>query len=223
MKLLVPSGPLPIFDREIVAFDTTEIHAWTLRQLKELGVHVPLERVHEVVRSGDVQDLVRSLTERTLCREVRSTFATALRRALPTIDWPRAKISAVLQFRLQLPGLAMPPAHSDFGIGHQLEERNLWSPLTEVSATRALHMTDLKTSIALDANRRRAGTRYFSHWPRALQPVAMQPGQALLFTSMHAHGARVNVSSTTRVSFDVRFMPAHRAPRGVAWISVQDA
>ena len=93
-------------------------------------------------------------------------------------------------------------------------------PLTDVSGTRALHITDLQTSIDLDVERRARGERYLNVWPRALAPVEMKVGQALLFTSLHAHGARTNAENTTRVSFDVRLMPARCAPRGTAWIKV---
>ena len=102
--IFVPSGPLPVFDREVISLDVVGIARWTTRTLRTLGIDRPLTRLHEVVAERDVRSLVHQLTERTLNLEVRRAFSSALLRALPHLDWPSVRMAAVLQFRVQAAG-----------------------------------------------------------------------------------------------------------------------
>ncbi len=67
---------------------------------------------------------------------------------------------------------------------------NAWLPLTPVSGTSSLFV-----ETAFGSGR--------------LRPVTLEPGEVLFFDAFHlAHGSIGNRTETTRVSFDLRFLPA---------------
>jgi hypothetical protein len=220
--LRLPQGPLPLYDLEVVSFDHRAVLAWTLEALEALGVVGPLENLHERVGAGEIPRLVHELTERSMCPAARFAFGEALKRALPKLHWPALRVQAVLQYRILLPDDEVAPAaaHSDHGLGHSLVERNVWVPLTPARGSAALRALPLRASLPLDAERRARGHRYTEHVAdEALSPVELDPGAALVFTPLHLHGARVNRTAGTRVSVDLRFLPAAYAD-GFRWAAL---
>jgi ectoine hydroxylase-related dioxygenase (phytanoyl-CoA dioxygenase family) len=150
---------------------------------------------------------------------LRTRLFPALRRALPTLPWDELLVQAVLQYRIHLPHdeAAPGPAHTDYGVGHLLVERNLWAPLTPLTDESALQVMPLRPSLLIDAERCQRGARTLDDVDLALTPAKIDVGQALLFTPLHVHGARTNRGPHTRVSVDLRFLPADFA-RGYRWV-----
>ncbi len=217
-------GFLPAWDIERRHGDVRRIVRWTLAELRACGVAVGrLEDLHRAITHDDAPRLARHLTDASRRAEPRAAVHALVRSILPALPWDAIAIQAAVHYRILVPGdMSSPvPAHSDFGIGHPLDERNLWIALTPARRTAALHLAPLSTSISIDLERRAAERLLVEE--AELAAFDSEPGDVLLFTPLHVHGARVVEESTTRVSIDVRIAPratAHeRSPFGYVPLS----
>ena len=206
------AGFLPPWDIERRKGDATRLARWALNELLARGVRVErLEELHHVIDREAAPDLARHLTAASRRAEPRAALHALVREVLPSLPWDMLAIQAAIHFRILVPGDALSPvpAHSDFGIGHALDERNLWIALTPARRSAALHLASLADSIEID-RRRREAKRLFADdviAPEALEAYDAEAGDVLLFTPLHVHGARIVEEATTRVSVDVRIAP----------------
>lgn len=115
------------------------------------------------------------------------------------------------------------PLHTDHGIGHALDERNVWIALTPARGTAALSVATLAASRPVE-EKRRAGGHALVAPGAATVPRPCERGDALLFTPLHVHGARVVEEDATRVSIDVRLAPQLTAlsRNRFAWIPFRE-
>lgn len=218
-------GFLPAWDIERRTFDAGAIADWVLTTMRGLGVEArSLEQLHHVIDGERAIALSREVTLATATAH--RLFHAVIRAALPELPWFAIAIQATAHLRILLPGdpVAPVPPHTDFGIGHWPDERNLWLALTDARGTAALHLADLRTSLALDRERRRTH-QVLLPADAPLRPVEAAKGDLLLFTPLHAHGARVVAGDATRVSLDVRITPLDSVARRqtVAFIPLEPA
>lgn len=204
------SGPLPAWDLERRPFDAEPVIAWALAAIRETGVATKsLETLHESTRDGaHARDLGRHLCESSRAHAVQRLVHRAVIAALPDLPWDSLAIQAITHVRILVPGdeVSPVPLHTDHGIGHPLHERNLWIPLTPARASGALHVLPLAASIPLERARERAGAVTVAE-PAPAEPCEMDPGDVLLLTPIHVHGARAVREPRTRVSIDIRIAP----------------
>jgi hypothetical protein len=207
------AGVLPPWDVERRRADVTPLAAWVLAELSDQGVRTTaLDRLHEVIDAERAPQLSRHLTDASTRRAPRQALHALVREALPSLAWEVVAIQAIVHFRLLVPGDAVSPVplHTDFGIGHSLDERNLWIALTPARGTAALHLARLEASMASDRVRREGG-RFLIDPSTPTRAEEAEAGDVLLFTPLHVHGARVVDGERTRVSVDVRIAPLARA------------
>jgi len=92
-------------------------------------------------------------------------------------------------FRFHYCGRGSSVFHKDRDFGVEDGRLNVWVPLTNVWGSNSLWIEN------------QVGTKDF-------EPLKMQPGQALVFDGVNReHGSKINTTSTSRISFDFRFMP----------------
>lgn len=188
--------------------------AWALAAVRERGVRASsLDALHEwIAGNAQARDLARHLCEASRARDVQRVVHRAVVNALPELPWDGLAIQAITHVRVLVPGDAISPVplHTDHGIGHPLHERNLWIPLTPARTSGALHVLPLAASIPLERARERSGAVVVDDRERAT-PCEMEPGEMLLMTPVHVHGARVVREPRTRVSIDIRIAPRDAA------------
>jgi hypothetical protein len=207
------AGVLPAWDVERRRAEAAPLVAWAIAELRDQGVRVTeLERLHEVVDAELAPGLSRRLTDASTRRAPREALHAIVREAVPSLPWEAVAIQAIVHFRILVPGdvVSPVPLHTDFGIGHSLDERNLWIALTPARGTAALHVARLEASMASDRVRR-AGGRFLIDPSTPTRAEEVEAGDVLLFTPLHVHGARVVDGDRTRVSVDVRIAPLARA------------
>lgn len=218
-------GFLPAWDVARRRFDAGPIADWVLTAMRGFGVEASsLEQLHRAIDPERAITLSREVTLATA--RAHRLFHSIIRAALPELPWFALAIQTTAHLRILLPGDAVAPVppHTDFGIGHWPDERNLWLALTDARGSAALHLADLRTSMALDRERR-AAHQVLLPADAPLQAVEAEKGDLLLFTPLHAHGARVVEGDATRVSVDVRIAPRDSIERrrSVAFIPVEPA
>ncbi len=208
--MLALAGWLPVWDLERRRIDLEQVIAWTRARLAEHGISAPLDELR--VSSQTARALARDLTRASLDPDLRRALHSALREMLPELPWQHVLVQTYTHFRILCPDdrTSPVPSHCDHGFGHALDERNLWLALTDARGSAALHMIDLETSLSrLIA----AGTTDGVIDEPALAPVEVERGEALLFTPLHLHAARTP-ETHSRVSIDIRIVPAHTNARG---------
>lgn len=220
------TGFLPVWDVERRRADVSPLVDWTLRTLREDGVEAPsLERLHDSLPPAEALRASRQLTKATSRSAPRRALHAVLRALLPELPWRELAIQATAHVRVLVPGdtTSPVPLHTDHGIGHALDERNVWIALTSARDTAALSVATLAASRPAEEERR-AGGRVLVD-PRApSEPRPCARGDALLFTPLHVHGARVVAEDATRVSIDVRVAPrlGALARNRFAWVPCRE-
>ena len=92
-------------------------------------------------------------------------------------------------FRFHYCGRGSSVFHKDRDFGVEDGRLNVWVPLTNVWGSNSLWVEN-----QIDA--------------KDFEPLIMHPGQALVFDGVNrGHGSKINTTSTSRISFDFRFMP----------------
>lgn len=182
---------------EVVAWTLGRLHAWGIAAQSLSALDVPGEQARA---------LAQDLTRESLSPELRRPLHRALRAMLPELPWERVLIQTYAHFRVLVPGdtVAPVPPHIDHGFGHALDERNVWLALTDAAGSNALHLWSLSESLAWFV---RSG-QLVGALPEVsgLRPIEVCCGDALLFTPLHVHGARM-ASGSARVSIDLRIVP----------------
>jgi len=197
--VLALAGWLPVWDLERRRIALDEVLAWTYSQLGTDQL-CALRVTSETARS-----LAQRLTKASLDPALRRPLHAALRAMIPELPWQHVLVQSFAHFRILCPGdhVTPVPPHCDHGFGHALDERNLWLALTDANGAGALHVCDLKTSLArIVADRSTRGV--IADAP--LAPMEVKRGDALLFTPLHLHAARAP-EGCTRVSIDLRIVP----------------
>ena len=97
-------------------------------------------------------------------------------------------------FRCHYSGLGSSVFHRDRDFGVEQGRINAWVPLTNVWGDNSLWIEGKEGS-------------------EDHQPITMRFGQLLLFDGVNiSHGSKINTTSSTRVSFDFRFLPGAGPP-----------
>lgn len=186
---------------------------WARDALARAGVRVDdFARLHEHLDAADAPRLAHHLTVSSRTAAHRAILFELLAAALPDLDREHIVVQSTAHFRILLPGdtrSAVPP-HTDHGIGHALDERNVWVALTDAKGPAALHVLSYRRSLAHESARVASGWLLPDVDRDALDPIETRAGEVLLFTPVHVHGARAP-ELATRVSIDVRIAPREAA------------
>jgi hypothetical protein len=206
---LTLTGFLPAWDVERRRFEAGPLVDWLLTTLREHGVRAErLERLHDCIDSTQALALTEAVTLATAHAAPRALLHGLITAALPELPWSELCLQTTAHLRILLPGdgIAPVPVHTDFGIGHWPDERNLWLALTDARGTAALRIGGLSDSMRWDRERR-AANQVLLPQDLPLTPREAQRGELLMFTALHAHGAQTVREDATRVSFDIRLAP----------------
>ena len=102
-------------------------------------------------------------------------------------------------FRFHYSGLGSSVFHRDRDFGVEQGRINVWLPLTNVWGDNSLWIEGKEGA-------------------EDHQPITMRFGQMLLFDGVNiSHGSKINTTSSTRVSFDFRFLPGTGPPRPASY------
>ncbi len=196
----VSLGPLPPWDVERRRVDVSGLIVWARDTLRAAGVDAELDRLHEHIDAKRAAELAHHLTVASRCRLHRAALFAVLRAAMPGLDWTEVVVQSTSHFRILIPGDTRSPVppHTDHGIGHPLDERNVWIALTDARGSAALRV---QPGLCPPADA----------WGLAedddtLVAFETSVGGVLLFTPLHVHAARAP-ETQSRVSIDVRIAP----------------
>lgn len=126
-------------------------------------------------------------------------------------------IQAVPNIRIHLPGKDTAiPFHSDLLYGHSQHETNYWMVLTPAFGTNSLWMCDDRsTGFLHDFLKSGASLDQFQETAKlSATPIQTETPGLFTFCCADVHGSVKNTTDSTRVSFDIRTIPAD-APVGV--------
>ena len=221
------AGFLPVWDVERRRADVSPLADWALYALRDDGVHArSLDRLHDALTPDEALRASRRLTKATSRRAPRRALHALLRGLLPELPWPEIAIQATAHVRVLVPGdtTSPVPLHTDHGIGHALDERNVWLALTPARESAALSVATLAASRPAEEERRARGRVLVDPGTPSV-PRPCDRGEALLFTPLHVHGAQVVTGDATRVSLDVRVAPrlGALARNRFAWVPLSEA
>jgi hypothetical protein len=187
-------APLHIENALIVDYDTSrfDFRSWA----SELLCVSRLEDLHQRPDLGRFShfDLVRQIDAcRLVLVDAFPTLATLFRSFVHDAIGPHVGGVRAFQtppsFRIHYAGRGSSSIHRDRDYGVLADRLNAWVPLTRVSDENSLYVE----------SREGKGD---------LQPVSLNYGQMLIFDGGNLlHGSHFNVTRSTRVSFDLRFMP----------------
>lgn len=215
---LALTGSLPAWDIERRRVNPTEVIAWTLDRIRQLGhPAVDLDTLHHHLDAAEALALAQSLTEASLAAALRRLVHRAVRRAIPEIDAERVWIQTHTHFRILVPHgtAAVVPPHTDYGFGHGLSERNVWLSLTDAEESAALHVLPLRESLSWQA---RTGKLHgVLEGAPEIPPVPTRAGDVLLFTPLHLHRAKPPGGDRCRVSVDIRLVPRPGSARDLTF------
>lgn len=112
--------------------------------------------------------------------------------------------------RIHLPGGETAiPFHSDTLYGHAAEETNYWLTLTPAFASNSLWMCGDGSGLLHERLRSGESLADFQKWcERVAAPVVTQTPALYSFCCSQVHGSMPNTTGQTRVSFDIRTIPA---------------
>ncbi len=140
----------------------------------------------------------------------------------PAVDAGPLYYQEVPTFRVFFPDAPGYPGkttyHSDIMLGHPPREVNVWVPLANCAESRSMLLMDLDESNALhaayDGDYLRFGVatqeddRLIRFCETHCQPVTADYGEFVIFDSRCIHAGPFNKTDRTRISFDVRVLPA---------------
>ena len=215
---LALTGFLPAWDVELRHADVSPIAAWALDRIRSLGHRVSsLATLHHRLDAEQARALAQALTAASLEGELRRRVHRAVIAALPELPSDRVWIQTHAHFRILAPHdeIAPVPAHTDYGLGHSLSERNVWLSLTDAQDRGAFRVLPLRDSLAWMG--RTGRVRGVVDDPPDIPAVPTRAGDVLLFTPLHLHCAKAPSADACRVSVDVRLVPRPPAMRDLTF------
>lgn len=189
IRAVVCAAPMPLIER--------------LRDLVGQGLEVDdLRKLHEH-RSYDrfrrENDQSTVWHERFYDRVVpteawRAAYDALVHEVVVPLFGERLVYQAVPTFRVHLPGnVAVGELHTDADYGHGPDEVNVWVPLTDAAGSATIRVARRPGRDAADT----------------CAPIDVDLGQIVVFDAVnYLHGNDVNDGPESRVSFDLRVVPA---------------
>ncbi len=122
----------------------------------------------------------------------------------------RALIQKTPTARIQPPQYMTTSFHCDAWYGHSSITTSFWMPLTKVYKNNTLHMAKDR-KLSLDTLEELVNSDYdlekINNVSKSIcEPILIDYGQIMCFKSDMLHGAKVNTSDKTRVTFDFRIL-----------------
>lgn len=202
-------GFLPGWDIERRSVDLTALARWVQSSLAPWGSDaLPLDRLHERMTAAQAHEAAKALTRASADVTPRALIEQAVAAAVSEVTAQRYWLQTHAHVRILVPGDegAVFPPHTDHGFGHSLCERNIWLSLTDARGDAALHLMPLAASLSVMTSTGQHRGVLGDSVPT--EPFDTAAGEVLLFTPLHVHRARAPSGDATRVSIDVRILPA---------------
>lgn len=196
-----------------------------------------LEHLHELVAAEhQVMDGSQQSAAARALYEMPQGFAELYERLLAEVVVPQlglgpAHVQRTPTFRVffpHAPGYPGPTSyHTDLQIGHNPREVNVFVPLVPCEGTRSLLFADLPASLDLlrahgwdlgaFAQAARTDAACIARLEQVCRPLQVDLGDVVVFDSRCVHAGPHNRTELTRVTFDVRLLPAadHAGQRNV--------
>ena len=112
--------------------------------------------------------------------------------------------------RIQPPHFMTTSFHSDAWYGHSKSTNSFWVPITDVTANNTLNMAASRELSEITMNKLVKGSYSLKEINDicldCTEPSIVKKGQILTFAPDMIHGAKMNTSNFTRVSFDFRIV-----------------
>jgi hypothetical protein len=186
-----------------------------------------LESLHELVDAQhQAMDSSQQSAAARALYDMPPAFAALHERLLaevvvPQLGLGRAHFQRTPTFRVFFPQAPGYPGettfHNDIMIGHNPREVNVFVPLVPCEGTRSLLLAELDDSLAVlrdyDGDFARFGrdtqtdAGLMARCERICRPLAVAPGEIVVFDSRCLHAGPANRTALTRVTFDTRLLP----------------
>lgn len=112
--------------------------------------------------------------------------------------------------RIQPPCFTTTSFHSDAWYGHSRSTNSFWVPITNLTSNNTLNMAPSRESSEITMNKLLKGNYSLNEindiCANTTYPSIVKKGQILSFSPDMIHGAKMNTSDSTRVSFDFRIV-----------------
>ena len=181
----------------ILEYDSSryDFRKWACEVLgvKDLEAIHSLNKVRTLNISPTSNQLVKSFS--SILEIYKSFIVELLQKEIGGI----ANYQSPPSFRFHYSGLGSSVFHRDRDFGVEQGRINVWVPLTNAWGDNSLWIEGKEGA-------------------KDLQPITMRFGQILLFDGVNiSHGSKINTTSSTRVSFDFRFLPGAGPPRPASY------
>jgi sporadic carbohydrate cluster 2OG-Fe(II) oxygenase len=199
------------FDRKRHPFDS-KVAECVRRHLAatEISGDSPiLSKLHEFARPKDLDDIYAAIYDLFLTAEFIQPYENLCGQIIKEKFAGKAAYQRVPSVRIQMPGQTSVNYHTDEWYGHGHNVQNFWLPLTAVSGTNSLYVSDEQTSLSITEQIRgekNSIEEMNKLARRACHPLSMKFGEVYCFNSHIIHGTERNDTDQTRVSFDFRML-----------------
>tara|TARA_B110000027_G_C16107185_1_gene295853 strand:+ start:557 stop:1660 length:1104 start_codon:yes stop_codon:yes gene_type:complete len=190
-----------IIEKKILEFLNSE-HGSNLDRLEDLHLDQSVIQNLEIVR----QKMFSIFRE----EEFQNYYKSFAKFLIETYADKSALIQKTPTARIQPPRFMTTSFHSDAWYGHSKSTNSFWMPLTKVNADNTLNMAPSRELSNITMNKLIQGNYSLKEINdiciAITEPSKTKKGQILSFGPDMIHGAKMNTSDLTRVSFDFRIV-----------------
>lgn len=190
-----------IIEKKILEFLRSE-HGSNLVRLEDLHLDQSVIQNLEIVR----QKMFSIFRE----EEFQNYYKSFAKFLIDTYADKSALIQKTPTARIQPPGFMTTSFHSDAWYGHSKSTNSFWMPLTNLTSDNTLNMAPSRELSNITMNKLTQGNYSLKEINdiciTATEPTKAKKGEILSFGPDMIHGAKMNTSNLTRVTFDFRIV-----------------
>ena len=194
-----------IIEKNLLAFLSSE-HGIILNKLEDLHLDKSLMQNLEIVRQK-MFSIFRE-EEFQICYKLFAKFL------METYADENALIQKTPTARIQPPSFMTTSFHSDAWYGHSNSTNSFWVPITDVTPDNTLNMVPSRELSDITMKKLLSGSYSLEEINdiciNCTEPTKTKKGQILTFAPDMIHGAKMNTSNFTRVSFDFRIVDSDK-------------
>ena len=174
------------------------------------GKRIKLNKLHKFLNIDEVEIAYNRIYDEFRSKKFQKLYDKFCKKIIKDNKFDKnIRYQAIPSARIHMPGMNTVNFHNDSLYGHGKKILNFWVPLTEIDKSNSLQIVDEKNSKALinefKKNKSSIIEMNFKSRKKS-KPLKMNFGEYLVFNSTVIHGAEINKTEQTRVSFDFRMV-----------------
>jgi|LakMenEpi03Aug12_release.lakeMendotaPanAssembly.Ray.scaffolds.fasta_scaffold159351_2 sporadic carbohydrate cluster 2OG-Fe(II) oxygenase/sporadic carbohydrate cluster protein (TIGR04323 family) len=205
-----------MFDNKTLEYDLSKfpLPAIVLKTIQKFyPAVISLDTIHEIVPSGDIQQLMSNTTQELLKGEFYDYYDKMVQENVVPKLGKDVLIQKFGNLRILVPDQdkigAVLLYHQGRWVGNGLGLRTIWMPFTDCFESNTMQIMDL--DISRDVTRESVRDKWSyeklnDYCVENSWPITLKPGQAHMFFQEHIHGNIPNRTNKTRVSIDIRLL-----------------